>query len=401
MRRSPVSGLLLLLPLIPALQGAGEGAAPAETAPPRWESPRTPVLGAPLPGTTGLSAESCGTCHPDIYAEWRASTHAHAWTDAQFQAELHKDPEVGWVCLNCHTPLSDQQAELAVSTGSIRAPERSANPSFDAALRDEGITCLACHWRPEGIAAPHADTRAPHPVVFEPELTTEALCVSCHQAVARVEPTLVCTFNTGVEWQEARPGKTCPECHMPRVTRPVAVGGEPRAGGRHTWPGSLIPKDAQPPEEAALFADWEPGIDARLRAPEAPVSGGEEVVLVGVVENVRAGHRVPSGDPERYLRVRLQAFDTEGRLLASATHRVGQRWTWWPEALKEADNRLARGEARELDLRYVQPAGGSRVELSVDHVRISPENAAYHDLGDYPTERRVVTLEATVDTATP
>lgn len=389
MARTSASAAILLLAL---------GSA---TAAERWESPRTPVLVEPLPGTTGLSAESCGTCHPDIYAEWKASTHAHAWTDAQFQAELHKDPEVGWVCLNCHTPVADQQAELAVSTGQIRAPKRSPNAAFDAGLRDEGITCLACHWRPEGIAAPHADTKAPHPVVHEPELLTEALCVSCHQAVARVEPTLVCTFNTGVEWQEAQPGKTCPECHMPRVTRPVALGGEPREGGRHTWPGSLIPKDAQPPEEAALSSDWEPGIEARLAAPPEVAAVGEELEITAVVENVRAGHLVPSGDPERYLRVRLRAFDRDGALLAASTHRIGQRWTWWPEAHKESDNRLARGEPRELALRFVQPAGGSTTELTVDHVRISPENAAYHDLGDYPTERRVVTLEAAVDTPSP
>ena len=241
---------------------------------------------------------------------------------------------------------------------------------------------------------------APHPVVYEPELRTEALCLTCHQAVARVEPALVCAFNTGVEWAETASGKTCPECHMPRVTRPVALGGKEREGGRHTWPGSLIPKGPQTPEEAALFADWEPGIDARLEAP-GPTSAGQAVSLQGLVENVRAGHLVPSGDPERYLRVRLRVFDAEGNLLAATTHRVGQRWTWWPEANKLGDNRLPRDTPRAVDLSYVQPEGGSRVEMSVDHVRISPANAAYHDLGDYPTERRVVTLSATVDTPVP
>ena len=35
------------------------------------------------------------------------------------------------------------------------------------------------------------------------------------------------------------------------------------------------------------------------------------------------------------------------------------------------------------------PEGGLMIEATLEHVRISPENAGYHDLGDYPTRRRV------------
>ena len=101
---------------------------------------------------------------------------------SEFQQELAKDPEVGWLCLNCHTPASDQQEELTLHTGSVREPERSPSPGFSAAFRDEGLTCVGCHWRPEGIAGPFGDTEAPHAVVQAPELLDNSACTSCHQA---------------------------------------------------------------------------------------------------------------------------------------------------------------------------------------------------------------------------
>ncbi len=62
-------------------------------------------------GLTSLKAESCGECHREIYDEWKTSIHAHAYEDPFFQAYWKKDKNV-WVCLNCHTPLENQQPTL-------------------------------------------------------------------------------------------------------------------------------------------------------------------------------------------------------------------------------------------------------------------------------------------------
>ena len=37
-------------------------------------------------GLTSLSAKYCATCHLKHYQEWLLSTHAHAWSDLQFQS---------------------------------------------------------------------------------------------------------------------------------------------------------------------------------------------------------------------------------------------------------------------------------------------------------------------------
>ena len=43
-----------------------------------------------IEGLTDISAASCGECHQAIAAEWGQSTHALAWVDRQFQAEISK-----------------------------------------------------------------------------------------------------------------------------------------------------------------------------------------------------------------------------------------------------------------------------------------------------------------------
>ena len=109
-------------------------------------------------GLPDLKASTCGTCHKAIYEEWRLSTHARAWLDdAQFQAELHKtqldgdgkSADVGWMCVNCHTPLENQLERLVVSLeeGQVGHPVYVENPNYDAALQLEAITCASCHVR--------------------------------------------------------------------------------------------------------------------------------------------------------------------------------------------------------------------------------------------------------------
>ena len=68
-----------------------------------------PLPAQPVPaGLQSLSARKCGSCHLEIFREWQQSVHAQAWVDPQFQAEMHKQPGVSWMCVNCHAPLRNQ-----------------------------------------------------------------------------------------------------------------------------------------------------------------------------------------------------------------------------------------------------------------------------------------------------
>lgn len=95
-------------------------------------------------GLNAISAASCGTCHVQHYQEWKLSTHAHAWTDLQFQAELRKE-SCPFMCINCHTPLQNQQPYVidGLVDGDIYRPVKKENPLFDRALQQEGINCAS------------------------------------------------------------------------------------------------------------------------------------------------------------------------------------------------------------------------------------------------------------------
>ncbi|MCA9570097.1 MAG: hypothetical protein KC656_19765, partial [Myxococcales bacterium] len=248
---------------------------------------------AGLPGVADLSAESCAACHAEIAAEWRTSVHAVAWIDPQYQAEIGKSGN-RWLCLNCHTPLKVQQDRFAVALedGDVERPVLVDNPDFDAALREEGITCAACHVRDGVVHGPGLGGNAPHPVKADPTYRSGELCLRCHQATATYPgKSFICVFDTGREWRDGPyddEGKSCVTCHMPTVERPAALGGPTRTVARHWWRGAGIPKIAgrYPPPEANPF-----GLSLA-----AAVEGGE---LKVTATNANAGHMLPTGDPER------------------------------------------------------------------------------------------------------
>jgi nitrate reductase cytochrome c-type subunit len=196
-------------------------------------------------GLVSLRAEDCGTCHTEHYAEWKNTTHAHAWTDEQFQSEIRKKSSP-YLCINCHIPLQNQQEFIVtgLEDGDIYKPVKVKNALFDRTLQQEGINCASCHVRDGAIIGAQNLTNAPHKVVYAPEKLNENMCISCHNANAVVTPELVCTFQTGDEWK-AGPyfkEKNCISCHFEEVQRPLVAGYPVRKSHRHYLPGSGIPK---------------------------------------------------------------------------------------------------------------------------------------------------------------
>jgi len=87
---------------------------------------------------------------------------------------------------------------------------------------------------------------------------------------------------------------------------------------------------------------------------------------------------LPSGDPERFLRVAMSLESEDGSELASTQWRIGQTWVWAPVAEKRADNRIAPGEVRILDWEPRTVPGSVFLRVKVEHVRLSRENLEYH-----------------------
>lgn len=342
-------------------------------------------------GLPDLSAQTCRGCHQEIHDEWTTSVHAVAWIDPQYQEEIKKSGN-RWLCLNCHAPLQIQQDKLAIGLedGDVERPILVDNPDFDPALRDEGITCAACHVRDGVIHGPgrtvaegEAGIEAPHPVKADPETySTGKLCERCHQATATYPgKNFICVFDTGEEWR-AGPyddeGTSCVTCHMPPEERPAAVGAAPRQVSRHWWRGAGIPKIAgrYPPPEANHF-----GLELAGRV--------EDHTVVVEATNAHAGHLLPTGDPERKVIVDL-VFQSATGDISTEQWVFGQEWTWSPPT-KHGDTRIAPRETRSF--RVPIPDGAERAVLTATNQRMSEENRAYHHLDGYPIRVGIARVE--------
>ncbi|RAL20399.1 hypothetical protein DL240_17620 [Lujinxingia litoralis] len=358
----------------------------------------------PIPeGLPDLRAETCGACHAEIYREWQVSTHRRAWLDdVQFMEELsksrgeHNPPDaephdVSWLCVNCHTPLVNQLEKLVVGleNDDISKPIYVENPVFDPELQLDAITCATCHVRDGVVLGPRGDSpAAPHPVAKGDHLMSEENCVRCHQAEALFpEQTLGCFFTTGQEWEGsafADQGQHCQDCHMPQTERQIVRGYDvPKRTTRHHWfGGSLIPKKPDYEEEIApLRQIFGSGATLELLPAQAPAcSEGPCPRARVVITNSQAGHRFPTGDPERHADVVARVFDARGQELARQEMRIGAIFEWWPEIKIKSDNRLMPGQSHEMALSWPAQDEAVRVELRADKYRMHQEAYDYHEL---------------------
>jgi len=346
-----------------------------------WE---TPIPHQEIPeGLSSISAVSCGTCHQEIYDEWQQSTHAVAFQDLQFQEEWKKDNIL--TCLNCHTPLQNQHEFIVkgLINGDYKTPLKESNPHFDKKLQLESITCATCHIRDGNVIGTMEITNAPHKTVKDVKLLSQQLCVSCHNVIDELNPVLVCTFETGDEWDNnwaSEKGETCISCHMPEIQRPIFIGMENRKSHFHGFPGSGIPK----------FFDMEAKRLESLEVQEGSInkvySVEETIDYTLKIKNSFAGHSVPTGDPERFFLITFHLMDDQDNVISAEEYRIGEHWQWYPVAKKLSDNNLKPLEERAYNFMYdVKKQEALTLVVKMTNHRMSVENAKHHDILDkYP-----------------
>lgn len=354
-----------------------------------WEK-AVPFQGIPE-GLASLKSKDCGACHQDHYKEWLTSTHAHAWTDVQFQAEIRKESSP-YMCINCHIPLENQQEYLikGLVDGDIYQPVKEKNEHFDKSLQEEGINCASCHVRNNAIIGVKG-LSAPHKVVKDPEFLSETLCIGCHNANYKINKELVCTFETGDEWK-AGPynGKqNCISCHMETIDRELVKGFGHKKSHFHNFPGSGIPKVKDETVAMLLGFGFYPSKISDF------YSEGDTINFDFRVKNEFAGHKVPTGDPERFFTFEFKIFDSESNIIFEKEDRIGEKWEWYPEAKKLSDTNLLPGEERTFSIKYpLLKKGKYQLEISVKKHRMTPKDVQYNKLGDdYPISRDVYKKE--------
>ncbi len=217
-----------------------------------------------------MTSRFCAECHPAMYAEHRQNTHGRAFFDEE--ARLATRGFRREDCIRCHTPRPVFETGIGMT------------PMARWTNLEEGNTCISCHGR-AGYDYSRFEGGTECRTAFEPEVGTVADCATCHRIAG-----------TPDQWSRAEHGKqagrVCIDCHMPLVTRPVAVGQPPRPVRSHLFPASS--------SESQL---------RRAYGYEAQIEGNEVVVKI---TNKGVGHNFPTANRQRGVESLVVVRDAEG-----------------------------------------------------------------------------------------
>ena len=263
-------GLLVLLaakPTAPPLGAPGNSEAVASVA-------RTQAAADPRRNHDVMQSAFCADCHPAIYAEHEQSTHGRAYSDAEVRLATARF-DLG-DCIICHTPRP------IFETGTGQNPTRRHHGL------EEGNTCMTCHWQPDydyNAFVGGAQCRD----AFHPDVGTVEACASCHR-----------NHGTPYQWEKAPTGKasgrTCMDCHMEEIQRPVAVGGPVRPVLSHLFPGSRSDRQVK-----------------RAYRYSAALNGNAAEITI---ENKGAGHNFPTELKHRSVESLVIVRDKDGAEVA-------------------------------------------------------------------------------------
>ncbi|AKJ05945.1 hypothetical protein ATI61_110309 [Archangium gephyra] len=222
----------------------------------------------------GASAETCESCHPEVYEAWTRSRHRRSLDNAVFLDGFAAEPHPR--CVYCHAPL-EEQAKAVLRRRPALLRERTLASVPRESLAHEGITCVTCHVR-EGVvltANPHPP-EADHPLRSEPKLAEPSFCASCHEFLGHevvdgrsvlTGEKMQTTWSEWRAWRERGGQGTCQSCHMP--------------GKSHAFRG-------------AYDRDFLRGaLSLRVERTRGQ--------LVAVLESRDVGHAFPTGDVFRHL----------------------------------------------------------------------------------------------------
>jgi hypothetical protein len=266
-----------------------------------------------------MKAEACGECHTTIYSQWSHSIMSHAWNDPIYRAVLNRanaatSGAVDNFCIGCHSPVG-----LTTGTAFARSAETSS----------AGVDCESCHTvsRISGLGngsivlaplshsrplkyGPRSDAASPfHDTTFSDLHTKSEFCATCHNVTHPFNRLAV--ERTYDEWRDSYyngAGITCQDCHMAVAPGVSENPGKSARDGKsrphifaHTFIGANVTLHKYFNEEdRALNARKMLQSSATIQFIDPPnfVQAGHTITVKLMVENVGAGHKLPTGFPE-------------------------------------------------------------------------------------------------------
>lgn len=232
--------------------------------------------------TRPVASATCGECHEDIYAEWKNSPHAEAWTSKDYMKSLDETGTVA--CWPCHAPAVLEEPE-------------SKPPIVRESNLIEGVNCAACH----GGQCPYIKIGAADgvSVIASPPTSADAeaqvLCGACHEHTYSDWLSYSKDPATGLKEQVP----TCVKCHMRKEHEWLRSS----SGFRPVRSDALQTSDR--PEDHNLSMPWRRSIVIETVDLIAAEKQGFHADLL--LHNRLAGHGLPSGY-YGYREIRLEAW---------------------------------------------------------------------------------------------
>jgi hypothetical protein len=257
----------------------------------------------------------CSGCHMDIYNQWKGSMHSDSWADPVYRSALHlmstfSHGKIDNFCMGCHTPIG--------------VVSREANPDgknmSDAA--NQGVQCEVCHniSRTSGVGngsyvltpklhgrplkfGPYKDAVSPiHDTAYSKLHTQSELCSDCHDVTHPFNKVPI--ERTYSEWRDSPyngEGVQCQDCHMkPAPGRASPIGKDRDRVYTHYFVGGnalvtqLLGSDKHPAKAEEMLKS---AATVQIIAPASLSTTHTDFVRIRV-NNVGAGHKLPTGFPE-------------------------------------------------------------------------------------------------------
>lgn len=331
-----------------------------------WQHPLAPQGNPPAHFSeleASLSPQACGQCHEQQYQDWQYSLHSKTMQAGIQWQLLLMDANAANKCLNCHAPLAEQKALVAIEQGWPNAPKGNLPSYVSEDLAQQGLVCAACHVRQHQRFGPEPllplAGRAHDGFVVNNAFSQSEFCAGCHQFPedgARTAGKL--RENTYQEWLAspyAEQGVQCQSCHMPER--------------KHQWQGIHTPSMLEQAVSSTLIVEGE--------------------VVVATLTNSGAGHLLPT-----YMvpKIHVQIWYDDGqtaRLLNQKT--IG--WQVSDDLLTEQfDTRLAPNQSLVVQAKLPNNSHAGRVFLQLEVHPDEHYNRAFNKSLDYAEQLSAPTL---------
>jgi hypothetical protein len=275
-----------------------------------------------------LDPQTCKQCHASHYADWASSMHAYASDDPVFRAmnqrgQRETGGQLGNFCVKCHAPMALNE----------NATQNGLN--LDSVPQElHGVTCFYCHTvaSVEGahnnplvlsgditMRGEYSDpvANAAHPAQYSvlhdrEQLGSAPLCGACHDIVT---PPGAAIERTYVDWQASlfsnpNGGDTCAQCHMEELPlgdglEPIAQAPNVFARKYHTHSFVAVDEGTTPSipstpatEEGSAEDSLQQFLNTTVATALCVVQDDGNGAIRVIVDNIAAGHSVPSGSAQ-------------------------------------------------------------------------------------------------------